>query len=410
MCKRFACASLLIACSIAALIASGCGDDGDKPAAADPTPVPTGTPAPLTTAALLEPGPDGVGVTTITFVDTSRPTMANGSYAGAASRTLPTEIWYPTGPDATASEQEQRDAPVASVGRPFPLIMYSHGFLSDRLGGAYLARHLASYGYIVASIDFPLTSNGAPGGPNVADVVHQPGDVSFVIDQLVTGTGAVAPFSGAIDSQRIALTGLSLGGLTTYLGAFHPTLRDPRVRAAAPIAGPGCFYTPAFFNARPLPLLIVHGSLDAIVPYAENAVHAFQEAAPPKYLVTLIGGTHTAFADFGTGIALFDRAGNPDNIGCAGLGSALSRGGQDFLSALGGPENGVVAGDCPAPCSDPTPRPTAMKATRQHLLTLASVLPFFEATLRGSQPARQFLEQTLASENSDLQVQFTSVP
>ena len=46
------------------------------------------------------------------------------------------------------------------------------------------------------------------------------------------------PFAGGIDRDRIGAMGLSLGGLTTTLVAFHPTLGDPRIRAAVSIAGP----------------------------------------------------------------------------------------------------------------------------------------------------------------------------
>ena len=40
-------------------------------------------------------GPYAVGSRTFTFVDTSRPTPANGSFGGAPSRTLQTLVLYP---------------------------------------------------------------------------------------------------------------------------------------------------------------------------------------------------------------------------------------------------------------------------------------------------------------------------
>ena len=410
MCKRPYVASLAVAIALVGFIAAGCGDDEIGLFAGNPTPTPTNTPFPLSSAMLLQPGPAGVGVTTMTFVDTSRPTMRNGGFPGAPARTLITEIWYPTAPDATASEAEHRDAPPASSGGPFPLIIYSHGFLSTRFGGGYLARHLATYGYVVASPDFPLTFAAAPGGANITDVANQPGDVSFLITQLLgLSAGSGNLFSGVLDPQRIGLTGLSLGGMTTYLAAFHPTLRDPRVRAAAPMAGPACFFGQAFFDDRTVPLLILHGDLDAIVAYPQNAVVAFQEGSPPKYLVTLLKGTHTGFSDFGTGTALFDRATNADDIGCAAL-SGTATGNPNLTDELGGPDAGIVMGDCPLPCTDPRPRPAAMKPSRQHQLALLSVIPFFEANFRANQRARQFLEQTLAAENSDVQVQLQTQP
>ena len=400
------------------LLLGGCGDDDNLtpvPVAVTPTRTPTpsvtatSTPTqpPLTSAAVLQPGPFGVGVTTMLFEDTSRPTMANGTFPGAPTRKLVTEIWYPTDPDVSATPPARRDAALAQNGRPYPLVIYSHGFMSVRTGGAYLARHLASYGYIVAAPDFPLTNSMAPGGPTVFDLVNQPGDVSFLIDRLlVLSADAESVFAGAIDAERIGLTGLSLGGSTTFLATFHPTLRDRRVRAAAPTAGGACFFGPRFYDDTTIPLMIVHGDIDAIVPYQQNAVFAFGEANPPKYLVTLQGAAHTAFADGAE--TLFESLNNADDVGCLALSGGLGGDGSQgpsFLDQLGGADAGIIMGDCPAPCQGPRRGPRAMRPSRQHTLTIASIFPFFEATLRDDARARQYIEQTLGAENPDLTVQ-----
>jgi len=388
--------ALLIALSVVVL--GGCGDADENFGS---------TPAPLTSAEVLQQGPHAVGVTTMTFVDGSRPTMANGTAPALPSRTLVTEIWYPTDAFPNVSEDEHRDAVVAQNGRPYPLVIYSHGFISMRTAGGFIGRHLASYGYVVAAPDFPLSRAGAPGGPNVLDVVNQPGDVSFLITQLLTlAADAHSTFAQAIDAQRIGLTGLSLGGETTYLTAFDAIFRDARVRAAAPIAGPACSFGKDFFGTTRLPLLILHGDLDAIVPYQANAVFAFGEANPPKYLVTLKGATHTAFADLGN---LFDNTNNPDDIGCAELLPDLQgidpEAAQSFLDQLGGAAAGIIMGDCPAPCTGPRHGPRAMRPSRQEQLTLLSVFPFFEAHLRDDGRARDFVNRTLPAENSDVTVQ-----
>jgi predicted dienelactone hydrolase len=385
--------------SVIALSLSSCGDDANERFGAPQQP--------LTSAALLQQGRHAVGVTTMNFEDTSRPTMANGSVPGSPSRTLVTEIWYPTDTVPNVNEDEHRDAPLAQTGRPYPLVIYSHGFISMRTAGGFIGRHLASYGYVVASPDFPLTNANAPGGPNVLDVVHQPGDVSFIITQLLAlSADAHGVFARAIDAQRIGLTGLSLGGETTYLTAFDVIFRDSRVRAAAPIAGPGCSFGKNFYGATRLPLLILHGDIDAIVPYRANAVLAFSEANPPKYLVTLTGATHTAFADVG---GLFENVKNPDDIGCAALLPDLHTGdpetAQAFLEQLGGAAAGIIMGDCPAPCTGPRHGPRAMRPSRQEQLTLLSVFPFFEGYLRNDGRARDFVGHTLAVENTDLTVQ-----
>lgn len=374
---------------------AGCGDE-----AASNGPAPT--PVPLTSAQVLQPGPAGVGVTTLGFEDTSRPTMPNGTYPGAASRTLVTEVWYPTDPSAPAGDN--RDAPVARTGGPFPLIIYGHGFMSNRFGGAFLARHLASHGYVVASCDYPLTFSNAPGGPNIVDLANQPADVHFLIDQLLALGAGQGMFAGALDAQRIGLTGLSLGGSTTFLATFHPTLRDPRVRAAAPMAGGACFFGRNFYGDTKIPLLIVHGDLDAIVPYREHAVFAFGEANAPKYLATIVGGSHTSFTD-GADV-LFERATNADDLGCVALlGNLAGNGeGESFLDLLGGTAAGLIAGDCPMPCTGPRHGPRSIRPSRQHQLTILSIFPFFEASLRSDERARQFLISTVAAENPDIRI------
>jgi len=343
----------------------------------------------------------------MTFVDDSRPTMANGTYAGSPTRRLLTEIWYPIDASLGVAGKDVRDAPFVADGQRHPLVLWSHGFLDFRTGEAYLAHQLASYGYVVAAPDFPLTNMNAPGGANVNDVVNQPGDVSFVIDQMLAlDADPGSKFTGTIDSGRIGAAGLSLGGLTTTLTAFHPTLRDPRVRAAVPIAGPGCFFGPSFYQNADVPLMMVDGSIDAIVPYQENAVFGFGEARAPKYLVTLAGGSHTGFS--GAASLLFESLDNPDDVGCNALGGNLGSddSGLSLLDLLGGADAGIIMGDCPLACVDPLPRPRAMRPSRQHQLTILSVLPFLQAELSGDRRARDFVESTLAAENQDVAVQF----
>jgi len=384
------------------LLLAGCSDEPLGPVGVSPTPTrtptptttatPSATPVPLTSEKVAARGPFGIGVTTVMYEDPSRPTMANGSYAGASSRRLVTEIVYPTSDGTTAVPQ--RNAPLATGERPFPLIMYSHGFASFRTEGGTLARHLASHGYIVASPDFPLTNLLAPGGPNAADVVEQPRDVGFLIDRLhARNTDRRDEWFGAIDEERIGIVGLSLGGLTTLLTAFDPTLRDVRVRAAAAMAPRACMLAEEIYDSARLPLLILAGDIDAIVPYEENARAAYEDANAPKYLVTILGASHAGFADAG---AAFEQMNNPDEPSCDALGGAS--GGVDE----------VADGACPDRCAGPFPLPRAIRPSRQRRLTVLTVFPFLEATLRDNAAARGFLQAVLAEENAEIRVQFAA--
>ncbi|MGH7789613.1 MAG: alpha/beta hydrolase family protein, partial [Candidatus Binatia bacterium] len=339
------------------------------------------------------------------FVDASRPTMPNKEYPGAATRTLTTEIWYPAAAVDPPPAIGQRDAALLTDGAPYPLVVYSHGFIDRRTSGGFLARHLASHGYVVVSIDYPLSNGAAPGGPTIDDVPSQPGDISYVLDQVLADDPGNR-FAGAIDADRIGLTGLSLGGLTSTLAGFHATLRDARVRAVAPIAGLACNFNEVFYGDLDIPLLTVHGDIDAILPFAANARTQFDNANSPRYLVTVVGASHTAFSDLGALINI----NNPDDVGCVALGSALPAPGDTTLfDALGGPALGIVDNNCPLPCQDPTPRPTALRGARQLDLTVLAVYPFLEAYLRDDAAMRHYLETTLAAENSEIIVE-SSLP
>ena len=62
----------------------------------------------------------------------------------------------------------------------------------------------------------------------VGDYANQPGDISFVLTELLKG-----PLRSHIDPTRIGAAGLSLGGDTTYNLIEDACCRDKRFRAAA---------------------------------------------------------------------------------------------------------------------------------------------------------------------------------
>jgi predicted dienelactone hydrolase len=277
----------LAALTLAVLPLVACGGGQDE--GPSPTAVPTISPEDLT-----ERGPVGVGVSTLTLVDESRPTDANGSYPGADSRTLVTEIWYPA--EGETQTGEFRDAPLDRSQAPHPLVVFSHGYMGIRRQSTSYTAHLASRGYIVVSPDYPLSNGQAPGGPRLGDVINQPGDVSFLIDTFLAFSDEPGnQFEGAVDESAIGLTGHSLGGLTTILATFGP-MADPRVRAALPLAPPGCLVGSEAYEGSQIPLLVIGGSEDQVVPF-QSIRQAYDAASSPKYLLTLLGGNHMWFAD-----------------------------------------------------------------------------------------------------------------
>jgi dienelactone hydrolase len=327
----------------------------------------------------LVSGPHRVATFDTVFVDASRPTDANGDFAGAPERTLAATLWYPEG----ASDAH-------------PLLVYSHGFMSMRSENAPLAALLASHGYVVVSVDFPLTHYGASGGPNVRDAANQPGDVRFVIDRVLAWEPGERPFAGEIDRERIGAVGLSLGGLTTTLATFHPRLRDPRIAAAVSIAGPAAMFSPAFFATADVPFLMIAGTSDAMIAYASNAAPTPRKVRRGG-LVSIEGASHAGFAVFSDMFPMRLLA-NPDSIGCYALTRNLQFPENPF-EKLGGAAEGILLDpDVLLPCRDGAPA-SALAAGRQLMITRLAALAFFESrfgpdTERAAHEA--FLHETLA--------------
>ena len=346
---------------------------------------PAALPAGSESAVRLPPGDLTVIRADIDLVDRQRSTQPNRKYAGAASRELKGAVWFP------------------GSGGPYPLIVHSHGFTSSYRNGAYLARHLASHGYVVAAVNHPLTHTFAPGGPNVRDVVNQPGDVSFLIDTLTRAPGTIdVALEGMIDGERIGVMGISLGGLTATLAGYHPQLLDERVDAVLSIAGPTVFLKETFFNPRSLPFLMLAGDADALVPWAVNA-RPVPDKVRGGQLLTLAAGSHTGFSG---GTALLRWMRNTDAIGCWSVQRNLDLDDDpDWSALLGGAEVGVDDGAELDICSAES-LPEAMHVLRQQMISRVAVRAFFDSLLPADPAVRReagrYLHEILAQELPDV--------
>jgi predicted dienelactone hydrolase len=211
---------------------------------------------------------------TMTFVDRSRPTPRNGTYAGAPTRTLITVVSIPAGAVA-----------------PLPFIVFSTGIGGTATNYQGLYQHWVEAGYVVAAPVFPLSNAHAPGGSTISDFTNQSGDVRFVLDQLLEASAAkTGRLAGLLDPTRVALAGKSLGAITTLRAAFLIGNHESREKAVISLTG-GAGGPETMFTGITVPLLLVHGDADKTVPY-QSSVRAFDSASPPKYLVTLFGQDH----------------------------------------------------------------------------------------------------------------------
>lgn len=211
-------------------------------------------------------------------------------------RTLDTVIWYPapagSGPIAPGYDGVL-DAPLDPSGGPYPVVLFSHGACGYPNQSTFLTPLLASRGYIVVAPPHPgNTISQLPGCAAPAALamsfIERPQDMIFVLNQiLAAGAESGSPFFGAVDGTRVAMTGHSFGGLTTFLVASL----DARVKAAIAMAPA----TPA--NGKfTMPSMVILGNVDSVVnnPAARNAYAA---SAAPKLLVEVEHAGHYAFAD-----------------------------------------------------------------------------------------------------------------
>lgn len=371
--------SALLLCLV---VASACSDGGSS----------SGPGTTLDVATLSSPGPYAVGEAQLTLVDTSRPTQSVGTYGGAPERTLPTRIWYP----ATAAG----NGATPSADGPFPIIGWAHGFSSANFEGQFVGAHLASHGYVVVAPTFPLSNGGAPGGPSIADMTNQPADLDFVMRQIAGGAAGDA-LAAAIDDTRRGIAGLSLGGGTVLLAAYHPTWHIENVSAAMALAPASCFFGEGVYGDGSLPMLIVSGDSDMLVLLDDGPGRAFRWADAPIELLTLHGGNHVGF------LGIEGRDGhNADTIvGCPAIGSggSIAASGIGPLSTLlqeGVGPSAFDATSCLGSCVQEVP--ATMPATRQLQITRAAALAHFDAELRGDRAKGRWLAQELARQEADV--------
>jgi predicted dienelactone hydrolase len=254
-------------------------------------------------------------------------------WRGAKTHELITDIWYPAGagteetqwigsadnPFASAGKAV-RDAAIVPTPEKLPLILLSHGTGASSLMMGWFGTALASHGFITAAVNHP--------GNNALEEYTLQGfslwweratDLSTLLNLLL----ADETFGSRIDAKRVGAAGFSLGGFTVIevaggIGetsryqefckspkadgmcadpvefpgiaakaaelaksdpAFQAALaegakshRDARVRAVfamAPALGPA--FDPASLAKITIPVKIVAGSVDKVVPVASSA-------------------------------------------------------------------------------------------------------------------------------------------
>src|SRR5215210_492931 len=165
-----------------------------------------------------------------------------------------------------------------------PLIVFCHGMWGHPRKFSQLFARWVEAGYVVAAVAFPHTNDENPPPYLIDDVVNQPADVSFLLDELLARRLG--------DANRVGVSGYSLGAETALAVGLHPRYGDPRVRAVVAVAG--ALFHPDFAAdvLRRLPLLLVHGAEDTKKDRLRGALNVYEAAQEPKQLVLIEGAAH----------------------------------------------------------------------------------------------------------------------
>jgi predicted dienelactone hydrolase len=224
---------------------------------------------------------------------------------GEATRAV---LWYPSSDAAHELAPGPFLEDVAVEGKPqpgrFPLILLSHG--SGGTGTSYerIAEALTTAGFVVAAVDHVGDTVGDTSRQGKAEIFSmRPRQLSGLLDAVL----ADPSWGPRVDAQHIGAIGHSAGGYTVLALAgavpdvqllvqhcraeyasdgfcsyggnpasrfadapLVPTplegLRDPRVKAVVALAPIGAFFTPESLRQMTVPILLISGKKDDILP------------------------------------------------------------------------------------------------------------------------------------------------
>ena len=233
--------------------------------------------------------------------------------------------------------------PVANS-KPAPLVVIAPGLNTDWQNFSYIAKHLASYGFGVAAVNFPGTNarrvdavlNGLDTPPANNGWVEQPKIVTRLLDEIEGRSGLDPTWKNKLDFSRVGIIGQSLGGYTAMAIAgakidwqhlqkecqkfersekinlnpalywqcqgatdipSNTNLQDKRVIAAIavnPVTNP--IFSQKSLNAFKSPLMMITGDRDFFAPAINEQLKPFTWLPEiNKYLVLVKNSTHFSF-------------------------------------------------------------------------------------------------------------------
>ncbi|WP_409185891.1 alpha/beta hydrolase family protein [Amycolatopsis sp. VS8301801F10] len=205
------------------------------------------------------------------------------------------------------------DAPAASEGGRFPIVLFSPGSSGVRTQNTAWAEELASHGYVVAALDHPYDSAAVvlADGRTITTATVSTGDrdednrlgetwtairaadLSFALTQLeALNQGGSDPLAGRLDTSRVAATGHSMGGAA----ALQAARQDHRIAAVVDLDGyPRGPLSPALDQPT---LALTQAVTPATDPrYLPQLTEVLARGTATNYRLTLPGAAHLTFTD-----------------------------------------------------------------------------------------------------------------
>jgi predicted dienelactone hydrolase len=338
----------------------------------------------LASTGLLTTGPVSAAQpsTTLATAKTSKPLLSyasQGKHAvgyrvftttGAQKQPLTMKVWYPArspgdkrsasisytapnkfgqqilpGQQITAGGRVLANGRPERTSRPFPLVVFSHGYGLSPIVYSTLVEHYASQGFIILAPEhndifeqsFPVLWQA---------LIDRPVDIHRTIDFAEQLTKPGAALAGLIDMDRIAVVGHSYGGYTALAAAgarfdfaayknrcaavkaddpldffcspalskesdmatraglgsvptgLWPSVGDPRVKAVISMAGDAYLFDQRGLAELKVPLMAMGGTIDDGTPYTWGAKLTYDHVASKnKSLITFPGAGHFPFVD-----------------------------------------------------------------------------------------------------------------
>lgn len=285
---------------------------------------------------------------------------------------IPMTIWYPAledstraattysyainmlGPDtstalATYGGGARHGLAADRAGGPYPLVILSHGFAITPSSYAWLAEHVASWGFVVLA---PHHRESLDPGNLWRSTIDRPDDIGATLAYAEETTRPGGELDGMIDSGSVAVVGHSYGGYTALAAAgarIDPQGLEASCELANRVDDPLVFLCDALVprldemaqlagiasDATDLWPPLTGQSVDAVVSIAGDAA-MFGEVGLAEITVPVmaIGGTADTDSPFEWGTRLtYDHVSSPRKVSIAleGAGHMLFAGGCESV-------------------------------------------------------------------------------